>query len=951
MPVTPLVLSLAGGKTAKLTPAAKGFPERVHLRIEGGGSPPYIAAHWAHGSPFARKQAARDANVSEAELAQLVVTAEPWLAAAMEDIAADASPDAYPAELDARPYGINQRLLTQKSAEGTPYPTIGTAEELVVLLKRRGMPSETVIEWPKDQLERLTILDLDFHDPSGTKPRLTEAELDQLGYDLSPSPWVWWRTHGGGLKAVYAPLAHASFTATELASGAAAQLLVTPMVVRCGGTVELITRTRHPMATHNGRACGPVHESGPSEEFACLQRFSAAGATEQEVNDLLEQNEMVIGQRLDHSMCVIDPGHVSKSPAPVIVTETGLYCHSCSGRGLGGGFTSWGNIRKKFGLSVTLGDVETAPVMDAVRHFVHFAHADYLLATLAPELPARFRPSLYSALLKKQHGGTDPRLSAAFHGFGFVRGAGTWLYADTLMPVGRQLNMADVSMLPSVQYLDGTGMPSVNVLAVSLHVNHGNIPGWTPIAAARFVPIYAQFNTPTTADRSVVCRPRLADAKRRVSYIPAEKRIPQLEALKRISEYFPGISHQYMTALLIAMGCAESGRGSVPILWATGATEAAKTTTCRIILEMFGERYQNLSVVPEDRLDQIFGESLDESRLMLFDDFAKDPEDYKRLHTFFIRLNRGGHTYHRLHRGRVDAPINSAVILTDWKTPPFFTNEKQFARRAHIVHLERIPHNWERLGRKVEGWWTRTPEMVAAAESFFSWIVDDFFPEGDEESFDVKMTRLGINQLAEEAGSVDEQRTILAEVARDLILAICRKPELSKMHDEKRLGRGFREVMWGETQEIGRLCTALVESLGSVPKNSENLNHVLEPFKLEFHLMFPLKARATIEIKDYGPRTYVRVVQEGGGSRNPTKLINEELFETWPPPPEGFPRKNALMDTMKEFSAEPPKNTEPTQDFSQFARPAAGEQAQVLVMPSLPQFTAMQQPQQYFRHG
>ncbi len=208
MPVTPLVMPLAGGKKATLTPAAKGFPERVHLRIEGGGSPPYVAAHWAHGSPFARKQAARDANVSEAELAQLIAAAEPWMTAALEDIAADALPQDYSSEPDLRPYGVVQRLLTQKSVEGIPYPTIGSVEELVVLLKRRGMPESTVIEWSKDSIERLTVLDLDFHDPSGTKPRPTEAELDQLGYDLSPAPWAWWRTHGGGLKAIYAPLAH-----------------------------------------------------------------------------------------------------------------------------------------------------------------------------------------------------------------------------------------------------------------------------------------------------------------------------------------------------------------------------------------------------------------------------------------------------------------------------------------------------------------------------------------------------------------------------------------------------------------------------------------------------------------------------------------------------------------------------------------------------------------------
>ncbi len=952
MPVTPLILPLAGGKTAKLTPAAKGFPERVHLRIEGGGSPPYIAAHWAHGSPYARKQAARDANVSEAELAQLIVTAEPWLAAAVEDLAADASPDAYPAELDARPYGVNQRLLTQKSAEGIPYPTIGTAEELVLLLKRRGMPAETVIEWPKDQLDRLTVLDLDFHDPSGTKPRPTEAELDQLGYDLSPAPWAWWRTHGGGLKAIYAPLAHASFTATELAAGAASQLLVTPMVVRCGGTVELITRTRHPMATHDGRACGLVHEMGASEEFACLQRFSAAGATEQEVSDLLEQNEMVIGQRLDHSMCVIDPGHVSKSPHPVIVTETGLYCHSCSGRGLGGGFTSWGTIRKKFGLAVTLGDIETAPIMAAVKHFVHFSHVNYLMATLAPELPERFRASLYSALLKKEHD-QDPRITSVFHTFEYVRGVSDWLYVDTLHKVGRSLNAADVSVLPSAQRVTAEGEIALNQSAITPHTNHGPVTGWVPIQAARFTPIYSVFNTPFTISRAVICKPKVNDETYRVVYKPVTERYTPEVAEKHITDYFPGVSVPYLKALLIAAGCAESGEGSIPMLWATGSTESAKTTTIQIILNMLGEPYQNLSMIKEERLDQVFGRALEGSRLILFDDFAKEPENYVFLHPFFTRINRGNHTYHQLHVGETKTPLNSAVLLTDWRQPPFFMNEVQFGRRTHIIHLERVPVSWEKLGHRVEKWWLKTPELTKAAESFFSWVIDDFFPAGDRESFEMKMKRLGIYRVYDENGSVDEQREILRASVHDLILAVCKKPQggLSSM-DEKRLGRGYREIVWGEGNEIGRLCTTLVDSLGDVHKTAENLHHVLEPFKLEFHKMFPLKGRATVEIKDYGRKTYIRFVQEGAAARNPQKLINEEIFEVWPPPPEGFAKVNGSVNGhtnghSHSAAAESPSIvTEPTQDFSRFARPA-GE----ATLP-LPQFPALQPPPtQYFRHG
>ncbi len=966
MPVTPLVVPLAGGKTATLTPATKGFPERMHLKIEGGGSPPFIDARWAHGSPFSRRAVASAANVSESELSQLIARAEPWIAAALEDIAADANPDEFESQPDVRPYGLIQRLLTQKSSEGQTYAT-GTVEEVVLLLKRRGMVAETVIEWSKDVMDRLVILDLDFHDPTGLKPRPTELELDQLGYDLSPAPWAWWRTHGGGLKALYAVLTHAPFTATELAAGAASQLLSTPSVVRCGGTVELLARTRHPMASHNGKSCGMVHEPGPTDQFACLQRFSAAGATDEEIQDLLETNDMQIGQRLDHSMCVIDPGHVSQSPSPVIVTETGLYCHSCSGRGLGSGFMSWGNIRRKFGLSVTLGDAETAPIMYAVKHLVHFTHVNYLLATLAPEIPERFRPFLYSALLKKEHD-KDPRISGVFSAFGYVRGRSNWLYAETLHPVGRNLNAADVSVLPSVRIVDSAGEIILNQIAVSPHTNHGPVTGWTPIQAARFTPIFSVFNTPFAATKAIICKPKIDDEVNRVVYRPMADRYSSDETEQKIAEHFPGVSIPYLKAILVAAGCAESGEGSVPMLWATGSTESAKTTTIRIILEMLGEPYQNLSTVKEERIDQIFGRALEASRLILFDDFAKEPENYAFLHPFLIRINRANHTYHQLHIGETKVPVNSAVLLTDWRTPAFFMNEVQFGRRTHIIHLERLPVSWEKIGHRVEKWWLKTPELTKVAESFFSYVVDEFFPEGDKESFDTKMARLGIFRVVDESGSMDEQRDILRTSVQELILAICKKPQggLSNM-DERRLGRGFREIVWGEGHDIGRLCTTLVDSLGDVHKTAENLHHVLEPFKLEFHKMFPLKGRATVEIKDYGRKTYIRFVQEGAASRHPQKLINEEIFEIWPPPPEGFPKVNGSVNghtnghSHPAVAEAPSIVMEPTQDFTRFATPFA-EQAEVLeaakpaplVQPQVvPQFAALTpQPQRiYFTQG
>ncbi len=946
MSVTPLSVALAGGRTATIARASRGFPRFVSLRIEGGGMAPYVNQEWAPGLPAARRGASRDSNLDETSVALLAEQALTWAQQTHDAEAAAASSVEVASNV---PYGLIQRLISQPVSEAIGYPT-STPEDVVALLKRSGMAPNTVLEWDKRSTDRLVLLDLDFHDAK--KPKPTEKELDWLGEDLSPAPWIWWRTHGGGLKALYAPIAHTPYTAVELAAGAAAQCLGTPFVVRCGGTVELITRTRHPTALHNGRPCGPVHETLPTDYFMCLQRFSAAGATEAEIEDVLEEKGFTLGDRLNHDQCLIDPGHPSKSP-PVMVTETGLYCHSCAGRGLVG-FMSWGSVRKKYGMAPSLADSETAPIVQAVQAFTHFKHVNYLLDVYAAEIPVLYRAPLYSALLKNHHKredfSADPRIAGVFNEFGFVRGLNEWLHADTLATIGRPLNQADVAILPSVRVLDAAGEQVGMQARITTHTNNGNIEGWAPIQPARFVPIFGQFNTPHTKGDAILCKPRVVQGrKQRVSYLEPERRCSRAEAEQRICDYFPGISLKYVTAIMLAMGCAESGTGSVPMLWATGPTEAAKTTTVRIVLQMFAENFQNLSEIPEDRLDQIFGESLDSSRIILFDDFAKDPEDYKRLHTFFIRINRDAHSYHRLHFGKWDVPVNSAVILTDWRKPEYFINESQFGRRVHMIHLDRLPIGWEKLGRKAEGWWTRTEELRNAAESFFSYFVDEFFPERDEESFEKKMERLGIPRVVDERDSMGEQRDSITDLVYDLVVGICLATPLNAV-DERRVGRGCREIGWSSEQHIGKACTLLIATLGNVKLNAENLNHVLEPFKADLQRLFNLRERATFHIKEHGSKTYIRIIQDGF-TASTNKFINEELFKIWPPPPAtGIPRPQfELKAPAMNGHANGHTNgnghhavngapTIPVKDFHQFMTPAAPPAPVQRAEFNLPQF-------------
>lgn len=871
--IQPLTVVLPGGRTATLTPADKGFPDRVRIRVEGGGATTFVEANWFITSTKARQMIAAAANLSTNDLDLLAAHHQQWVASINASDSAAAEKAAEESKT-AKPYGLRLRAIDEPAANARAYLTTTEPQQVVGVLKQTGLKDDSVLEWDKDQLERLAILDLDFHRADKQKP--SEHDVDELGYALSPSPWLWWRTQGGGLHALYAQNELSIFTAQELATGAMAQLSVHPVVVSCGGTVEIVPRTRHPGAVQKGLKCGPLHETIPDETFACLARFSAAGATQDEIDETLSQNGLTIGSRVEHSYCIIDPGHTSTSPTPVIVMESGMYCHSCAGR-LGDGFRSWAQIRREFNQEVT-GVTGTEPILEAVYHQVHAHHADYLIASLAPEIPEQCRHPLYSALLKQKHGAAA-RVKEVFGEFFFVRGIGRWLHADTLRSVAGALKASEVDFLPSVSYIDADGVKHPIAPRVSACLHDGTLPGWTPLHPRLFVPIHNVHNPAIARAGEILCAPKIKDKKKVVSYIDPDKRLSMKEAGDRIEAYFPGISLRYMQALIIAMGCAESGRGMVPMIWATGPSGSAKTTTMSVVQTMFGEQFEDLTPIDEKDLNDKFGECLETTRLILFDDFAKEALDYKRFQTFFLRLNRSGHTFHEMYEGKHTPPVDSAVVMTDLRMPEFFINDTQFGRRVHLIRLEKIPESWDlNLGRFVEGWWLTTKELTDAACAFYSHTVDDFFPPDDQESFGLKMRRLGINLVIDESGhDITEQRSALRDMIHELVMAICNAKD-APANLKKHVGRGGRAVHWGTGTPLGHACSSLLDTLGDVEKNEENLRHVLEPFNTELQSMLGLVCPAAFQFKQHGKDLYIQVAESGKSCRAKDRRVNRELF-------------------------------------------------------------------------
>jgi hypothetical protein len=921
MPITPLTLALPGGKTAHLTLPAKAdtWPDRLCVEIEGGASP-FVEANWLWTSSASRQALERNANLSAGEVGVLLAGIKAWMPEAQSQLDADAeaakTAQAPPAA--APVLEVVCREKKQSAAEGTTY-AISSPDDLIALLRRATMPDNTVVEWSKASLKQCAVLDIDFH--AGLHP--SRIELLCMGDELSPAPRCWWISTGGGLKAVYWPLAGSPFTAEELAAGAAAQMATHPKVICNKGTVEIIPRTRHPSAMHNVKGgmkrCEELKTRTPDENFEILARLSSAGATDAEITEASDKLDLRIGERLSHDRCPIDPEHHSSSPNPVVVSEKGVYCHSCQGR-TGDGFRSWGSIRKMNGLE--LSTVPAAqPLVDAAKHLVHYNHAYYLFEALLAEVSPLFRRTLYSALLKVHHG-DDIRIPSAFSDFPFVRGAEGWLCAETLRLV-KPLSRQGVACLPSAQFIaqtDDGPEAQPDPLKVEAYTNIGRLKGWTPLAGQPFVPIFFQHNTeealhPTMGILRAV--PRRVYSDRRVRYITPDKRLPLAECERRICEYLPGINLNYLKTLIILTGVGESGKGAVPVLWAKGETGAGKTVHINLVCSMYGEPVTSLSGLEEDKLAEGVAEAHEQSRLLTFDDPFKDPKKFAVLHRFWLQITNRQLPYHKLYVGSVNAQINGAIVIADRDDHGFFTNDKQFGRRCYRIHLRESVQDWQAMGRDAKAWWYSSPEMQEAAEGLHSHIVDTYFAAGDHRGIGEKLATFGVVRLDREDGyDASEVRERKWRVVTDLVQRIVADGGAA-LGDEiaKRVGVGFIEVKWSEQGGVSDLCTQLVESLGAVDLNAYNLQRVADDIR-DWPFQTKDGMRVKLDVKALGKtRVFVRLAQDGLQGRNKARAINGACF-TSPavPMPLPTPAAHAAPTEPQRPQAFDPKPMAPAAD-------------------------------------
>jgi hypothetical protein len=748
------------------------------------------------------------------------------------------------------------RGMKESAAKAEPVHGDDAIDAASKALAWKSLPEDALIYW--DESTPLRAVDLDWH--QAAVPRADEVE--RLAIGCKPSPALWWVTHGGGLRLIYTDAG--SFTAEELAACAAAYLLS----VRPEATAEVKCDTRHPRSARNGKTAGEPQESLPDTVLAILGRFSKRGCTEAERDEWLANQGMHLHGKFAHHFCPIDAHHISKSAAPVWAGDEGIYCASCASRG--DGYRSYGRLVG----SIREGE---SPIYLAAKHSVHWEQASYYFSALAPEVPVMLRRPVYSALVKSLHqqDPADDRVKGVFKPYGFVRGLGIWLVAETLQPAAPRLQKEDVARLPYArQWLkDENGMDvfkpdAGKVLRMATNAPLEGMPPLSPLPAC---PIYGVHNAILSVDGSVPVLP-IAKAKvPQARYVPQRERMPLEAAWAVVERHFPGLSREYLTLLHVARGYAEIGGGQLPMIYAQGPSGASKTATSRIESAMAGDVYKDIGMGEWGKVAESIGEAAAESGAVVVNEFAKINAQSKGGAALWALQMGRTMTYRKLYVGSITIPVRCYILMTDTRLPPDLVSNEQFGRRVVYVRLH-DPVAWGKSGVTAENW-MQQEGAAKAADTIHSYIVDEYFPPNHSGTFLDAAKRLGFYAL-DTHFEESEDGLVRDEYARALFDAVCDAPVTE---GGKHVGRGW--VVAGVDQEDNRVGQALRNLLALSDQEDgsttvESLTNALEPLYGRWKRVLGLVEPAVVEFRKDRRRLFIRFRSD---NKKPWYLANKEL--------------------------------------------------------------------------
>lgn len=701
------------------------------------------------------------------------------------------SKDVTPPKIIADVSTITIRGLTETDSSGDVQPLGDPAVWLNTALPL--IPVDRIATW-KDK-KALCCLDVDYHesDPPG-RDVLTAIVTTRV----TPAPLAWHFSRGGGLHLFY--VAVTPFTAEELAAVAALRFrafdptagLELKSVVRGPGDAKVS------FAPMQDTATGFVAWLGAPEY------------SEEEKTDWLERHDMTEEGRYDHTKCPINPtpGHASKGD-PVQVSEAGIFCHKCSGEGrsLGcrkPGFAPWASI---------LGAPSAGDLGKMVRECVHWGHARLVLTERYGLLPM-FAQLAYGAALKAYHAGgpKEGLIPGVFNRYtqDMARVADQWVGVGDSFEYPKEI-AGLMRALPACQFVkpDGTvGVvpEAVTELSQPKDLSRYGYPSLNVVHGFRFTRVFLETNDRRT-NVSVVHKEILERGSKFIPrYVPVSQRMKEDQAWAEIETVAPGIDRVLVEAALCAFASAqETQMGLLPVVFVSGPTGAAKTSTLKFAAGIAGTNCGDVVVQSDEtRYREAVRRCGRSGPAAIYNEILKDSARGRRALSAKEALDpilnmTPDSMSHALYTGPVRLGRVPAMFLTEPVLPLDVVDETQLARRIRHYRVYGEKKTWPQtigaagLGDKLYMLRTVSPRMNQACDAIISWITDRWFavPTGWDKIADA----LGVHTIRDSSDFKDMRPWL-----REFFRLVCKAPALDK-REAAVYGVGYKRLSRTEGYE------------------------------------------------------------------------------------------------------------------------------------------------------
>lgn len=760
---------------------------------------------------------------------------------------------------------IRVRGLETRDGETSPFPDPAAW----IHDSLPSVPVGHVAEW-KDAAV-MCCLDIDYHTHS-PPPRdwLETLMLTRI----APRPLAWHFSRSGGVHAFY--VAADPFTAEELAAVAA--LRFRSFDEDAGLELKRVVR---------GPGGEKVHVAPTQETGGGIAAWAGPEDHDEAARDeWLEARGMVVGGRYDHERCPINPtpGHASKG-MPVCVSASGVFCHRCQGEGRSLGSKRAGSAP----WPALIGSPSAGDLGLLIRNTVHWGHARLVLVHKyrVPEALARLA---YSAALKAYHTGgpLEYRLPYVWAPVNedTARVDDEWMDVNDLHAYGQIPHK--IGRLPAavVQTDDGPKTDKALVEELQQPKNLHRY-GYTTMRVVHGFKMAEPYLSNTYKETVVAVPDRGLPESCRPRYVNRSARMPEEEAWAELEKIAPGIDRTLVKVACVAFATAQETRcGLLPMIFVSGPTGVAKTTTLKLAAGVYGACAKDIPWKADtDRFHQAIREGAHRGPCIIFNEILKDAARSKQNLSAKEALDpilnvTPDATTHVLYKGSLPMGRPPAIFFTEPVCPYELRKELQLARRVRHYRLHK-EKNWQKtfsaagltdpnLLRAV------SPAVNRACDTILSSICDEWFSV-EARTFDEMADAMGVFTIRDSPDFEDD-----VPLLREFFRLLCLLPALTGK-DEK-LYPGYRRVCRGDPVAPGSTEDNLLTVYTAFADGSSG-NKWLTSRKLEeksWSEILGVSEPVYLDMKTDGSAVFIRFRQ--GTKRKPgplwTDIIDPTHWET-----------------------------------------------------------------------